>query len=623
MNKVNQKGFALPIIIILISLMSITSYSILSIAGSSVGQSYDTSRQYTVQSALKAGINLAETQLDDSYCGSYNGSPETNLVVNDNYRLTYQIDVLSKNSSSSMEISNTVKMYMPASAKSPKITKTMQAKINSALPDACKNPGYYGPIVWLDAQNNRSAVKLSSELKTVIAQTNYGAAADTSRDTIEELQSNGDQTTESWKSKTVRLHNCSTTSFGRGICGKKSSRTANAGLIFKGINIPKNSYIASSTLTLQCSNQLSSRGPVTHQVKGFYQSSNDANPELFSQNTNSQIKTKINDNLLTAAAVSNTENACNSDGKIYIDITSIVQEIINNGGWNPNDNNQSTLGLIITKQAGDGSREIQKTGNTLSISYSSANQQLANNGERLDAWLDQSSQANNAIQDFDTAPTVDSSGINGLPAILFNNSSVRIELSKPLNNNKEMTVFAVIKPSFSSSAKNGRLISGMLKTADNDSALGKSIIPLLRNGEDSGFGSQYANTPNGMTASNCEECDGKPMLLSSIFKKATDNNIDALIHLNGQDFASRNAVKPAATNYSYNIDQIYIGSSRDGAMPGSAINFFNGQYGEIIVYDKALTCQQINSISNYLRTKWKLSGNEYLSSCQPNLLTVN
>ena len=624
MNKVDQRGFALPVIIILITLISITSYSILSIAGSSVGQSYNTSRQYTVDSGLKAGIELAQTQYDDAYCGNYDGSPETNLILNDNYRLSYQIEVLSKDiASSSIEIKNTVKLYMPASSASPKTSKTIQAKIYSATTSLCKNPSFYGPIVWLDSQKNDSLIKLSSELKTLVSQTSYGKSTDTSRDTIEELQSNGSQTSESWQNQVIRLHNCSTASFGRELCSKKSTKNVNAGIIFKGINIPKDSHIASSFLTLKCSNQLSSRGPVTHQLRGFYQSSASANPELFSQNDNNQLKSKVNDNLLTTSAVNHTENGCNSDGTITIDVKSIIQEIVNNAGWSPTESNQATLGIIITKQAGEGSREIQKNGNSLSITYSSTDQEAAGNGEVLDSWIDQSGKANNAIKDFGSAPTVISNGINGLPSLNFNNNVMRLDLSKPLINKKEMTVFTVIKPSFNSSTEKGRLVSGILNTSSNDNTLNQSIIPLMRNAGEIGFSSQYAPTPNGITTNNCAECDGKSMLLTSVFKKASNRNINSQISLNGQDFASRNGVRPELENYSYNINQLYIGGSRDGEMPGTAVNFFNGQYGEIIIYDKALTCQQINSISNYLRSKWKLSDSEYQNSCQPNILTVN
>lgn len=606
----------MPVIILLLSLMAITAYSVLSIAGTSIDQSFSNGYKSTTDSAAKSGINYAKIQINDSYCGNYQGTEETNIVNNDNYRLSFKVEVTSaSNDGLSKTVKSSSYLYLPANASRPKFTKSETKTIYSASNDKCKNPNFYSPLVWLDASDSSTLLKPGASLKTLSSSTSYGNAGDTTRDTLEERQDNGATSPDSFKNTSLDLHTCSSASFDNYICNNKTTKHVNVGLIFQNINIPKNASIASATLELKCSNNQSSEGLLSHRIKGFYQSSSDYNPSLFNGTAASQLKNVLDSNELhTNSSTELSENSCNPNGKLVFNVKDIVQEIVNGGGWNPTEENKASLGLAISYLSGFGSRSIYKSGNTLTISYSTNPLSTANNGETVGAWVDKSGNSNNGELVYGNAPTFGSSTLNNKPSLEFNNSVLGVKLSRHLDNAKEMTVFAVIKPNFGSSSTSGRIISGIKDSAENDDTNARSIIPLFRNTDKNGFATQYAAGSAFSLTNECQDCSGAS-ILTSLFAKAKNQSIRASLAINNQVVASNSSLKPVGSPYTYSIDRLYIGGSRTGLLPGNGASYFNGNYSELIVYDKALSCRQINSVNNYLREKWNISNTVYPEGC--------
>jgi len=623
MKKTNQLGFAMPVIILLLSLMAITAYSVLSISGTSVDQSFSNGYRATTESAANAGINYAKIQFNNAHCDSYSGTEETNLVNNDNYRLSFKVNVTDSSADGlSKTIQSTSYLYLPANASRAKITKTKTALIYNSSTEKCKNPKFYSPLVWLDASDNNTLIKTGAQLKTVVSSTNYGSLTDASRDSLEERQDNGLSTSESFRSTSLSLHNCNPANFDNDNCSKNATKRLNVGLIFQNLSVPKNSTIASATIELQCSSHQSIDGPLTHKIRGFYQTPEDANPELFKLSTNNQLKNKLDNNSLhTNASVDHTENSCNPSGKIAINVKDIVQEIVNSHGWNPNEDNKASLGLIINYVNGFGSRVINKSGNKLSISYSTSAVSTAGNGETVGSWIDKSGNGNNAELAYGNAPNIGANLLNNKQALDFNNSVLSVKLSSELENKKEMTVFAVIKPNFASSSANGKIVSAIKDSAENDETANQSIVPLLRLADKTGFASQYAPGAAFGLSHECADCANSVSLLTSLFAKAKDQSMQSSLSINSQVVANNPGFKPSATPYTFNLSRFYVGGTRLGALPGSGTSYFNGAYSEIIIYDKALTCRQISSVNNYLRDKWSISSTVYPDTCSEDVAT--
>lgn len=623
MKRLNYQGFAMPVIILLLSLMAITAYSVLSIAGTSIDQSFSNGYKATTDSAAKAGVNYAKIQFNDSYCDSYSGTEETNLVNNDNYRLSFKVEVLGANADGlSKTIKSTGYLYLPANASRPKITKTETRVIYNASPDKCKGPNFYSPLVWLDASDNSTLLKPGVQIKTISSSTDYGKIADTSRDSLEERQDNGAISSDSFKSTTLSMHNCKPSNFNNDVCSHKATKQLNIGFVFQNINIPKNTSITGATLELKCFNKQSQDGPLTSKVVGFYQAPSDSHPSLFNQTNNNQLKNVINTNgLRTNANATHLTNSCGPNGTISINVKDVIQEIVNSNGWNPNSDNKATIGLAVSYVNGYGSREINKSGNKLNISYSTAPAQNSADNEDVGSWLDKSGNGNNASLAYGNSPKLNADSLNSKPALDFNNSIFAIDLTSALENKKEMTAFAVIKPNFGSSTNNGRIISALKNTADNDDTSAQSIIPLFRNSDKTGYSTQYSpGSANGLNY-QCTDCSNTANILTSLFAKSSNQAMKSSLSINNQVVASNSGFKPSGSPYTFSVDKFYVGGSRLGALPGSGSNYFNGNYSEIIIYDTALTCRQINSINNYLRNKWSISSTIYPDNCNEEVTT--
>lgn len=619
MRRFNQQGFAMPVIILLISLMAVTAYSVLSQAGTSVGQSYNNAYKNLSREAANAGLNYAQEQFDNTICDSYNGTTEQTLALTSNYRTSFKTEVLESSSDGlSKTIKSTGYLYSPASATQPKKSVIKKTIIYNSYTDKCKNPNYYAPLLWLDASDSNSLIKPGAAVERVTATTKYGNASDTTRDSLEERQDNGSQTNDSWSSEYLELHSCNPAEYSNSVCTSQSTKRQNVGLIFTGVKIPKNSDVLNANLILNCSNG-STAGPVTTSVSGLYKNANEANPELFAKNNSNQLKNALR----TSTHSDKSTNRCSPDGQIKIDVTGVVQEIINNNDWNPNDSNDSRLGLILNYVNGNGSRQIYKNGNTLNVTFASSAAKASAN-DPIGYWLDKSGNLNNAESVYGTSPVLEANQIGGKNTVKFNNGAMVSSLLNELSARQELTTFVVLKPNFGASADNGRIVTGLNKNAAEDDTIGQSILPLLRNGDKNGFASQYSGSASAYrTGFECESCDNTASIATSSFNKYSGNNILATLYLNNQKITSQNNIKPAGNPYTFSIDQLYVGGSRSGSLPGTGKDYFNGNYAEIIVYDKALSCRQILSIQNYLREKWSISGNNYQDTCNEQINRLN
>src|SRR5690606_19327563 len=161
---------------------------------------------------------------------------------------------------------------------------------------------------------------------------------------------------------------------------------------------------------------------------------------------------------------------------------------------------------------------------------------------------------------------------------------------------------------FSASNSSGRFISAMHSSANNDTGGTNSIIPLLRNSSTNGFSSVYASdTSSNRTDYTCGvTCEDQPFTITSLFESENDTTTRALLKGNGQIGTEKTGIDPGAATppYTFAVNQIYYGGVRSGAMPGSGNHYLNGDFAEIAIYDRALTCREIEVLEEYFRAKW-------------------
>lgn len=621
----DEGGYLMPTVIILIVVMSTVAYATLIQANSSLNLAYKQSYIQMAREASKAAIDYAQERFDTATCGNYNGTPETDLTgpANSRYRITMQADVVSTSPDGyEKNVRGTGRIYLPKASAEALYVFDIRSEIVRTYA-VCKTPDNFAPLVWLDASNTASLKKIGVSTTTVTPNTSYGSAGDSTRDTLEERADNGTQTAASWQSNDFEMNTCDASEFSTSICNSNSTKYLNNGLIFSNVNVPNGATITSATITLNCTTPAGTGGSLSDRIYGFYNSATNLHPDLFTSTGSNQLRTPLTTaSLRTSSFASVSSNNCPPGNNTVFDVTNVAQEIVNNVNWDPATGG-GRMGFLITRTSGSGSRHFLKTGNQFSISYSTATVNQALNGDGLGQWDDISGNGNNAKFVYGNAPTRVDNQINAKTVVRFNNGAFVSTLTSALSGQREFTAFAVIKPNFSTSASAGRVISGMTTTGTNDTGGTNSIIPLRRQSNSSGFSGYYANSSSYEVTMGCSAaCSDTPYLIDSNFAINTDDDtIIGRLRGNGDTQGGvKTDIAPAGSPYTFGINELYFGGRRSGVLPGSGTDYFNGDYAELVVYSKTLSCREIESLEEYFRAKWAIAASQWTSTCPPDTI---
>lgn len=618
----DEGGFLMPTIIILIVVMSSVAYATLVQANNTLTLSYKQAYIQMARSASKAAIDYAQEQFDNANCGAYSGTSETDLTgaSNTRYRITMQAAVQSTSPDGfEKTIIGTGRIYIPKASASALYVFDVRSEIVRTYA-VCKTPDNFAPLVWLDA-SNVSTLKKSTFTDTINYRTSYGGVFDTTRDTLKERADNGAGYSLSWYSPYLDMHTCNPLEFLFGICTSSATKYLNDGIIFRGVNLPQGTVINSATLQFTGAIPSGTGGPLTHRVYGLYKSASNPHPDLFSQNGTNQLKTPLaTPSLHTTASLDVTTNNFPPGNLTNFNVTSIVQEIINNPNWNPTGGgNGGRLGFLAHRVSGNGSRSTWKEGIRLVVSYTSSAVQQANNGEGLSQWDDLSGNGHNAKTVFGNPPTRQDNQINSKTIVRFNNGAMVSTLAAALTGKREFTVFAVTKPNFGTSSASGRVVSVMSTGGTNDTDGTDSLIPLRRMTSASGFSGYYGGNISHEVTMDCgASCTNNPYLANSRFYIDPDATITGELRGNGGTQAgSKTGINPGSPPppYSFSFNQLYYGGRRSGALPGTGADYFNGDFAEIVIYDKALSCHDVENLEEYFRSKWGLAAGQWVSTC--------
>lgn len=601
----NQSAFALPTIILMTLIMTFVSYAALIQSNNNLNLAYKQSYIQIARTAAKSAIDYSQEQFDTSLCGAYTGTSEQNIISNDKYRVTIKAEVLETSADGYEKVViGTGSVYLPKTSGDAKYVFDIRSEIVRTFA-LCKTPDNFNPVVWLDASDTDTLKKSNISTTTVNYSTTFGSSTASTRDTIEERKDNGAQTSGSWQSNDLEMHDCDSAEFSSAICNSNTTKRQYTGIVFQNTAIPKNSTITSATLSFVGGTPAGGGGNVNHRLYGLYKASNNPHLDIFSNTGTNQVRTPITTaNRRTGSVVNFSTNNFPPGNTLGVNVTSVVQEMVNNPDWT----NGGNVGFGIDYISGNGSRRARKNGLLLSVTYSSSTGTLhAQNNESLSQWDDKSVNGNHAIFTHGLAPVRVDNQIDGKTIVRFNDGNMLSSLTQALNSKREMTVLGVLKPNFSGSDSNARIVSGMNSTASNDTGGTNSIIPLLRNSSSSGFSNVYASytSPYRNNYTCGSQCEDQEVIVSSTFNSQNATQTNSTIKLNGAIGATKPDMQPSSP-YTYNINQIYFGGNRSGNGSGSGVNYFNGDFAEIIVYDYALTCRETESLEEYLRSKWNI-----------------
>ncbi len=636
-HKNNSNGFALPTVILMTLIMSFVAYAALMQANNNLNLAYKQAYIQMARAASKSAIDYAQEQFDNGTCGTYTGSAEQDVVSTDRYRVTMKAEVLETSEDGYEKvIQGTGSVYLPRTSGTAKYVFDIRSEIVRTYA-LCKSPDDFGPLLWLDASDTSTLKKTTTSTTTTTGVTG-GTILDLflPNDTVEEKVSNGTQGILSWLSNDIEMHTCDTLEYTIFGCnGSQANRDLYDGIVFQNVNIPKDAVISSATLQFRGATPSGTGGAVTHRTYGLYESASNPHLELFQPFESNDVRSRItNAGLRTSAYTDYTSNNFPPGNTVNFNVASVLQEMVNDADWSPSSNG-GRIGFGIQRVSGTGSRKACK-GNTglgacagrgpqLSVTYAgSSGVSQANDTEGVNQWDDKSGNGNHAVSTYGNVPTRQDDEINELPVVRFSNGAMLSDLTTLLSEKREMTVLAVVKPDLSSSNSDGRFLTGMRTTASDDTSGNNSIIPLLRNASTSGFSSVYASTStSNRTDYTCgTTCEDTPFIISSLFKSEDSTNTTATLKGNGVIGTEKTGISPttATPPYTFTIDQLYLGGRRNGAMPGSGASYLNGDYAEIAVYDKALTCREIEALEEYFRSKWNIFANPVETACPADVI---
>lgn len=573
----DQKGFILPTILAFLFILIVLGGSIIMISLQTQTQALRHSYVQIAHIASKAAIDYAEEQYElDS---SYNGTAEQDLFVTDRYRVTIEVDILYNETSTSKRVQAYGRVYIPEYNAAAQFVRDIKASIiRNGEVVADIDPEDFDPVVWLDANYTESLTKYSPPNEQSITAL-YGSA---NQDIVEEGGSNastssnrgrldfsGDDLEMSWDGSSL---------------GNQK-----IGLRFRGLNVNKNDVIEEAYIQFQ-TDETKTAGAVQLLVQGVASD----NASGFSGNYAVTNATK------TTASVTWTPPNWNVVGSTSanerVNVTNIVQEIVNRNGWTSGNN----IAFSISWVTGSGVRTAEKGQNPGNpVLYvrrpaSGSSNFASTNGDQIDTWLDRSLNGNNAVFTYGSRPTLATNQVNGLNAVRFSASGALRGVINGSTTGTAMTAFMVAKPSTSSSSS-ARYFTFMNTSQSSDSNTYDGVIPFMQQSTSSTMNNYYRNQ-TGESSSNA--INNTWRVYSSRISNSGAGSVERLL-VNGAENYSE-----TISNISYNLNEYLVGGTRSSS---SGANYANYDVAELIFYNKSLSCDEMQGIENNLGAKYGIT----------------
>ena len=576
MNSIprKQSGFAMPMVLTFIVLLGIIGTAIVQSSVQTNGSAVLHSQVQIAHIASKAAIDYAEEQYELN--AAYTGTAEQDMFANDFYRATIEVVILYDQGATSKRVQGIGRVYIPETSSTAKVVRDIKSTIirnNEVIITAGQvDPATYNPLLWLDANEPNS---LYTSIATANSQT-VTALTGSNNDIVEERGSDATSGggTLLFSDSDLEMAYDGT-----------SRGNQKIGLRFRSVDTPKSAVVQNAYIQFT-SDETKSAGVVQFTVQGVALDNTSSWSGTYAV-TNAPKTTAS-----TAWSPSNWSTIPSSGAAERVDVTSIVQELVNRPGWAVD----NAMSFSVTRITGSGIRTAESgtQGGTpqLFIQWQSGTTSPATTDNAVvNHWYDKSGNNNNATLAFGTAPILKTNQQNGLNAIRFSANGAMLSAISSLSDNQLMA-FMVMAPKTGSSS-DARFLSIMRTSQSNDNNTTSGLIPFMKSGATNTL-RQYYNNTQGRTITN-----------------AIDNNwgifASHMSSTNQERLLKNSTPDNAGSSYStlsYTIDQIYIGGRRSTA---AGANYADMDVAEIIVYDRAFSCFEMQGIENYLEAKYNIS----------------
>ena len=563
----SDQGVIMPVVAVFLVVLASLGMTVVLSAGLVTRSTIHFSYNRIAHTASKAAIDFAEEEYERNE--QYDGTAEQTLATTARYTSTIEIVVLYDQGPSAKRIQAIGRVYIPAGSGGPaEFTREIQASI-IRNGEVAGNPADYEPVLWLDAQEPNSLFASAgggAGMQTITSL--YGSA---NGDVVEERGADSDKNP------------------GQLIFGNDDLEMSwdgsnkghqHVGLRFRGLNAPQGSTVDDAYIQFTV-DQTKFAGAVQLTVEGVDE--DDSGQWSGYNDVSSSTKTTAN----TTWDPPNWNDVGESGEDERVDVTSIVQEIVDRGGWSAGNN----ISFAISYVQGSGIRTAEKGKNggnpELVVQWDSATGGglAQNDGDSVGEWLDKSGNGNDAVLAFGSDGTYELSEINGLDAVRVPNGTIfRSDLSPDMTGDG-ITAFMVMKPSSSATDSDGRFLTGMNSSQTHDYNTDDGIVPFYRSGSSSTM-AQYYDGDQGETLGNAVD-DTWSVYTSRI----SDDYVERLLENGYENYANR------ISTVDYVINQLYLGGRRNNT---SGDDYSAMDVAEVIVYDSALVCSQLQEVENYL-----------------------
>jgi Tfp pilus assembly protein PilV len=211
-------------------------------------------------------------------------------------------------------------------------------------------------------------------------------------------------------------------------------------------------------------------------------------------------------------------------------------------------------------------------------------------GSKISNWYDINQQANvknNAVNNSATIsdhPTYKSKCINKLPCLQFNGTSQYMDITQNAGYTNELTVFVVFSP-YDNEFSDSHTIIG------TNGGWSSGISFRLKRSTDVAY-----QTPN----PNNDNTAGAVVPNKNYIAVVVDGYSTITSYLNGAAGLTTSVLN--VDRLTKNLSSLNIASSSTGARN----NFFDGNIGEIIIFNRALKNYERQTVEKYLSQKWQI-----------------
>lgn len=572
-DQTNAQGFILLTAMAFLFIVSTVGISLTQASIQTVNLSVRHSYTQISHIASKAALDYAKEQYELN--PSYGGTPEMDLLVNSRYRVTIEVEVLYDEGPSAKRVQAFGRVYIPEISENADYVRDIKSSIiRNGEVIGNVDPSDYNPILWLDANEPNSL------FKTPVVNSQYieGLWGTVDKDLVEEAGSNA---TSGNRGKLFFSNDDIEISYDGNSRGHQW-----VGLRYRGINAPKNSTINQAYIQFEA-DETKQSGAVQLLVRGVALD----NPGTWNGDYAVSGSAKTTASVTWTPPNWNVVGASGSNERL--NVTPIVQELVNRTGWTPG----NAMAFSIAYVSGSGIRTAEMgngidTAPTFFVQWDTSTQSSVADGDEVDRWDDKSLNNNDAQFTYGTRPVLKLSQINGLNAVRFSAAGVlRSALSSTMSGNS-VTAFMMMRPR-TTTQTDGRFLSILNSASTNDSTGPNSMSPFYKDGSTTNIRQRYNNTAaRTLSIAINDSWSMFSSRISSLY-------VERLIRNSTPDNYNEDI-----STVNYNFNEIFVGGTRNGS---AGYRYADADIAEVVVYNSALTCQQIQEIENYFSQRYGIS----------------